>query len=858
MLVILPLVSSTLLAQVDTTQIVNTSNTEDSIIVRPKENPKKSSFNLQHQLKYDAVDSTIMDWKYQKAYLYKNGMVEYGAIILKADYIEIDLKLNTVYAKGMPDSTGKIVGLPVFKDGDDEYTTDSLHYNFNTKKGLVNNVTKKEGEAYVWISEGKKMPDNTMYVLNGHFTTCDAGHPHFRIKYTKGKVIPNDKIVTGPIFLEIEDVTLPLALPFGFFPNKRGRANGILIPTYGYTENRGYHLKDGGYYWGLGPHADLSIRGEIFSRGSWGLSGASRYKLNYKYNGNINVSFNNNKFGDPQSPDFYKIKTFNIQWQHAQDPKANPNSNFSASVNFGSSKHAQLNSTNLQDRLNSNYASSISYTARLWQNYNLGIDLSQRQNNYTREMTLNTPSLTFSTPRYKPFERIKKIGQKTWYSNFYQNLQLGANINAQNQINTYDSLILKSKLSDFSNGIIGRVPISTNVNLGFFNWNTSAEVTNRVYFKTITKYYQSDTITIDTINIMPHEVVTSQNGVFTSLEYNLSTSISSRIYGMFIFKKGPIKAIRHVLTPNLALNYRPDFGLNKYDYYRSSIGANNVEIKYSKFEGSIYGSPSSGKSGSISLSVDNNFEMKVKSKKDTITGDKKVMLIESASFSTSYNMAVQEFNLAPLSLRMRTTLFKKVSVNFNAIWDFYALDTTGKRINEFYWKTNKKLLRPESFNYYFSMDYSLSPDKLKGKEKPKDLQSQSGTNEELDLINQNRDKYVDFNNPWNLTSGFYYSKNYTFNFKENKFTNNWSMTLNLNGDINITKKWKIGVRTGYDFFMKAMSPTSIDIYRDLHCWEMSFNWIPSGYYKSYNLTIRAKSSILQDLKLNKKRDWKDY
>ena len=854
------LINAELQAQTDSSQFVVNKTNGDSINISKKDSIDSDEFNLDNKLTYRADDSTIINYEIQKAYLYKNAYVEYGTTVLKAHYIEIDLANNSVFATGLPDSTGKMAGIPVFKDAGDEYTTDSLHYNFKSRKGLVNNVTTKEDEAYVWISEGKKMPDNTMYVLDGHFTTCDAEHPHFRVRFKKGKVIPNDKIVTGPIYLEFSDIPTPLFLPFGFFPNKKGRANGILFPKYGYTENRGYRLSEGGYYLGLGPNADLALTGEIYSRGSWGLKGVSRYRTNYKYSGNIELGFNSNVTGDKLDPDYSVEKTFNFRWTHVQDPKANPNSNFSASVNLGSSKHNRLNSTSYNDRINSNYNSSIAYTAKLWQKYNLNIALNHNQNNYTRQISMSTPNINFSTPRFTPFERFKTPGKKNWYRSIYENIQLSYTMTGQNMLNSTDTTFLKTKFSDFKNGIQNRIPLSTNVTLGFFNWNISMDLNNRVYFKTIDRYYNADTVFTQGDTILPHLVTDTINQLASSFEYSINTGLNTRIYGMYTFTKGPVKALRHVMTPALSFTYRPDFSQSKFGYYQHYTDASGKDVMFSIFEGGIFGVPSSGKSGNLSFSLDNNFEMKVKSKKDTVTGDKKIKLIESLSFSTFYNLAAEKFNLAPLTVSARTTLFKKIAINFSGRWDFYSLDSLGVRQNVFYYKTNQKLLRPESFQWNFSMDYVFNAQTFKKKsDKQKEDQSTTlASRDDVNPISQQPLHKVDFSVPWSMNVNYNFSNSYVYVFKTNSFEKSLVQTLNVSGDISLSKNWRVGLSSGYDFQNKGISPTSFDIYRDLHCWELSFNWIPIGTWKSYNLTIRPKANMLQDMKYEKKKSWFDY
>ena len=831
---------------------LNSREIEGDSIVNTKTKKKTKTIDLINKVRYTADDSIRMDWGQQKAYMYHNAEVDYDGINLKAEYIELDFKNNTVYAVGVADSTGKVIGNPVFKDGKDEFETTSLTYNFDTRVGIVNNVTKDEGDMYIWLSKGKKMSNDITYVQSGHFTTCSAKHPHYRIRYKKGKIIPDDKIVTGPIYMEVEDIPIPLILPFGFIPNKKGRANGILFPSYGYSENRGYNLTDGGYYWGLGQHADLALRADIYSHGSWGIKAHSRYNFRYKGQGDLDVRFANNKYGETDVGDFTQDQSFFIRWNHRQDPKANPNSSFSADVNFGSTDYNSLNSNNTQDYLTNTFHSSIAYRATLWGNYNFTANLGHNQNSKTGAINMTLPQVSFSTPRYYPFKRKKPIGKKKWYEKVMLSYKMDTKIN----LNTVDSLFGQVTFEDFDKGVRHVIPLSSTINLGHFTWTNSANFTERWYFQSTYKNWEDTTYTGND-TILPH-LTTDYYSEFTAVhEYSFNSSINTRIYGMYIAKKGPIKALRHVITPNLGFTYHPDFGAAKFNYYTSYTDKNGDEIRYSRFAGQMYGTPPDGKSGSVNLSVDNNFELKVRSRKDTLKGEKKIKLIESIRFGTSYNLAKTEFQLAPLSLTARTTIVKGLSVRFAGYWDFYALDSTGKRINEFNWNVNKRLLRRNSSELNFGFVYNINHNSLK-KKRQKKYESSKGTPEELNEVNANPDHYVDFNNPWNANFNYTWRITDAFNMTTGTYDQKVVQTLGFRGDVNITKKWKIGITTGWDFLANDLSFTSVDIYRDLHCWELMFNWIPIGDRKSYNLTIRVKSPMLQDLKLNKRKDWRDY
>ncbi|MBN2745999.1 MAG: LPS-assembly protein LptD [Bacteroidales bacterium] len=823
------------------------SLTSDSII--PK---KPQNFILESRIIRTAKDSVKINYKTQKAYLFGNAKVEYENITLEAAYIEIDFVNNTVYATGMPDSSGKMIGEPVFKEGADEYKTTVMKYNFTTRKGLVYNVTKQDGDAYIFLAEGKKMPDNTTYVHKGHFTTCSLPHPHYSIRYNKGKIIPDDKIVTGPIYMEIEDIPIPLVLPFGFFPNKRGRANGILIPSYGYTENRGYFLSNGGYYIGLGEHVDLALRGDIYTKGSWALRALSNYNWRYKANGNVQVQFAKNKYGETDTDNYSEEQQYFINWFHRQDPKANPNSNFTANVNFGSTQYNKLNSYNANDIVSNEFQSSISYSTRIGNN-NLNININHNQNSSSHQMTLLLPTLTFSTQRINPFQRKLQVGKTRWY----EKINFTYNMEARNQLITTDSMLSKTQFSDFDNGIKHNIPLSVTIPVGYFNWTNNINLNEYWYFSTINKTWDPNLIVN---NVDTGGVVSQENlGFSAAHDVSFSSGMSTRIYGMFGLKYGPVRYLRHVLTPTASFSYRPNIS-KELNYYREYVNDDGDVIRYTIYEGGIFGSPPDGKSGAINLSLNNTLEAKIRSKKDTVTGMKKIRIIESFTLGTSYDLAKEEFQLAPLSVLARTTILKQIGVQFTGNWDFYAFDPVTKtRINKLNWEVNNKLLRQNSYNINLTLNYSLSANTFKNKKKPKpEYKSEQGSSEELRQVNTFPEHYVDFNNPWNVTVNYSYVYTDAFNTSQNNYIRTRVTTLNFSGDVNITKKWKIGVSSGYDFTAKDLTFTTIDIYRDLHCWELMFNWIPTGFRRSFNLTVRVKSPLLQDLKLTKKRDWRDF
>ena len=833
----------------------------DSLIesgaIQRKIEKKKKSLGLKTKATYDADDSLIMDRVNNMLYLYHNAVVNYDGIILKAEYIELNFDKNTVYAVGVPDSTGKIIGSPVFKDGGDEYEAGIIEYNFDTKKGLISDVTKNEGDIYIWMKKGKKLPSNITYVETGHFTTCSAKHPHYRIKFKKGKIIPDDKIVTGPIYIEVEDVPLPFVMPFGFIPNTSSRANGILMPSYGYTENRGYNLTNGGYYWGLGDHADLQLRGDIYTRGSWAVKALTRYNFRYRGSGSVNLNFAFNKYGETDTKNYNEDKTFQFKWSHRQDAKANPYSSFSANVNFGSKNYNKLNPKSSEDYLTNTMMSSISYSARFGSGYNFTASFNHSQNSKSGDIDMTLPQISFSTPRYYPFKRKKAVGSQRWY----EKISMSYKMDARNNLKTNDSVFMQTKWKDFDNGVKHVIPISSTVSAGSFNWTNSVNLTERWYLQSVNKYYEPDTTMVGGVPVPPHTVTDRNYGFQAVHEFNYNSSVTTRIYGMYMAKNGPL-ALRHVITPTLSFNYHPDFGEEPYNYWQEYTNDDGDVIRYSNYDGMMYGYPADGKSGSVGLFFDNNFELKIRSRRDTINGGtKKIKLIDNVRFGTSYNLAAKEFALAPFQVTARTQLYKGLSVRYAGYWDFYALDTSGVRINTFVWNApDKQSLRKNSSVFNLSFNYSLNSNtfkKKKDKDK-KDYKSKKGTKEELEELNGHKEDYVDFNNAWRASVSYTLAYKENYNLTKNTMAYDFVQTVNFRGSINITSKWKIGGSTGWDFKTNQITYTSVDIYRDLHCWELMFNWIPMGFNRSYNLTLRIKSPLLQDLKLNRKRNWRDY
>lgn len=801
----------------------------DSIVVNLKDSVAKGA--IQSKIDYKASDSIKLNVKEKKAYLYGNVEISYESILLKAAYVEMDFTNNTLFASGINDSSGNEIGKPDFADGSNTFTAKSLKYNFDTKKGYVKNIITNEGESFLQGATVKRFNDNTANIKKGFYTTCDLEHPHYAIRFGRARMIPDNKIVSGPAYMEIADVPTPLLLPFGYFPNKKGQISGILIPTWGESANRGFFFEKFGYYWAVNDYFDLTFQGDVYTRGSWAAYISSNYKKRYKYDGNVDLSYAWNNIGEKFAESFQQTKDFKIQWSHRQDPKARPNSSFSANVNIISSNYSKYNASSTGEYLSNTFESSIAYQTSLFKGKsNLSLNLGGKQNVQTHELQLWLPQVNFSVNTFYPFRKKNKAGALKWYDN----ISVGYVMDVQNYINTYDSLLLTSRIFDImQNGMKHSIPIRSSVKiLKFFTWTNSLNINERWYLYSLDKQWYND---VDTSYLRYDTIQRFQ----AAHEFSYSSELITKIYGVYQFKKGALKAIRHVMTPTVSFSYHPDFGTQFWGYYKyAQIDSAGNTNRYSIFGSNIYGSPPDGLSGKINFGLNNNLEMKVRNRKDSVTGSKKIVLIDYLRISTGYDIAKDSLNWDPLSINGRTRLFSLIDVNFSGQWDPYAANEKG-RIATFEWKQNHRLMRRENTRWILGVGYTVSDKNFQKKDKT----SQAKT--------------PVFLNQWNLNFTFNFTYSANFNYQKNNFNKDTIMTLGCSGDFYITPKWKVGFFTGFDFKTKKFAYTSFNIYRDLHCWEMSMEWIPYGPRKSYNFTIRIKSTILKDLKINKKSDWRD-
>ncbi len=805
---------------------------------------KLSKDSLDVPVSYNADDSIVTDVKDRKILLYNNSVVKYDDITLNAYFIELDWKENTVSAWGLYDSvTLKTTGLPEFTQGEDNYEADKITFNFKTKRAKVLNVFTQEDEGFIHSEAVKRNADNSYYAKDNKYTTCNfKDHPDFYISASKMKVVPDKVIVSGPAHLVIEDVPTPLIVPFAIFPLHKSRASGILLPEFGQRADLGFGLTNGGYYFALGNYYDLQLRGDVYSRGSWKLNAITTYSKRYKFNGNFSVSFGRTRNYLLEFNQVSRKNDFFVSWNYNQDSKANPKGRFSASVNAGSSSFNKTYSYNANDYLSNTFKSSVSYSRVMNSKMSYSINMGHDQNTQTHLVAVKLPALNFSISRITPFKKRISNGTAKWF----EKIGISYSLTAENKVQQYDSLLFQpATLQKFSNGVKHTIPISTSFNLfKYINISPSFTFNQVMYLQSIRKNWDadSDEISIDTVK-----------GFETGYDYNSAISMSTRIYGIKNFKHGKIKAIRHVMNPSVGVSYHPDFGASKYGTYKlvkvDSLG--NTQL-YSIFEKSPFGGTSYGKFGGINFGLSNQLELKVFSKKDTINNVKKIKLLDNLSLTSNYNLAVDTFQLGYFNLNASTILFDKINLRYNSVFDPYTINESGRRINSFLLHSQNKIARLLSTSISAGATFHSKTKKPINNYKVTDFNQ-----DEFEMINNNPMAYADFNIPWN------FSVNYILSLRKNivnaQDTNIYSQTLNVNFDFNLTEKWKISGQSGYDFKRKDFSYTTLEIYRDLHCWQMKISWIPFGTRQGYFLNLNVKSSVLQDLKLVKRSSaWGSY
>lgn len=830
----------------------NTQNaySQDSLFVQKqdsldlKKNKKKAV--LDARIDYSAEDSLTFFLDNKDVFLYNKAKIDYDKMKLESGFMTVNFDTKTLFAEGVKDSTDTITQAPIFKEGNAEYKSKELKYNFDTKQGLISNVFTKESDGYLHGEKVKKKDDRTMYISSGMFTTCDnEDHPHFGISFSKAKAITDDKIVTGPAWFSLMEIPLPVGIPFAYLPFTDGKKSGFLMPSYGNAANRGYYLRNIGWYFAINDYIDLALRGDIYTNLSYALNISSSYVKRYKYRGSIEFRYEDNHTGLKNTPSYSSSSDFKFRWTHSQEAKSHPYRTFSANVNLVSSKFNQY-TTNVSDYFNNTTTSSIAFSTRFGSAWSFTANLGESYNINSGAISLDLPSMTLSSIQFYPFRKKKSSGKRKWY----EDISFSYRANLINTIDTYDSLLTSSDLiKNFRNGIMHSIPISSNVKiLKHLNWTNSISYTERWYTNSLSKTYNPETDLIDKDTI--YGFIANRNANFTS-------SINTRLYGMFTFKKGFIKAVRHVINPSISFNYTPDFSepsLGFYDFYTDKEGK---RVYYSKTENGVFGSPPQGASGVISFSLGNNLEMKVPDKNDTVEGMRKIVLLEAFNISSGYDLARDSVNWQPLRLTARTTLFKKLLINFSAAYTPYVLNDNGVLTNELLWHKEGRLFQKQNSQWTLNMSWNLNSKADHSQttgdyHSPTEMQYSPFSNP-----NEILSDHVDFSIPWNLTLGVNYSRLSSYIVSIAGYQTNQSATLTARGDLNLTEKWKIGFSSGYDFINKDFTYTSIDFYRDLHCWEMRMNWIPFGPRQGWNFSISVKAPMLQDLKYEKRNDFRN-
>ena len=850
---------------------------------------RKKAGGVDAPVQYTAEDSLVYDAPHKVAHLYGNSNVKYTNMDLTSDKISMDIDKSNVKATGTADSTaeGGVKGKPVFKMGSDTYDTDTIAFNFKSKKALINNVYTEQQDGFLTGARSKRDSTGAIYLQHGRYTTCDDPHPDFYISLSRAKVRPGKDVVFGPAYLVVCDVPMPLAIPYGFFPFTKSYSSGFIMPTYGDESDRGFYLRDGGYYFAVNDKWDLKLLGEIYTKGSWGISAASNYRKRYKYSGSFFFSYQDTKTGDKGMPDFAEQESFKVQWSHRQDSKANPFSSLSASVNFATSSYERNNLNSLynpQTMTQSTRTSSVSWSTGF---SSIGLSLSATanlsQNMRDSSLAVTLPDLNISIARFYPFRRKKMVGDEKWY----EKIAMSYTGHISNSINTKEDQFMKSNIiKDWRNAWQHQIPVSASFTLfKYININPSFNFSDRMYTNKVTKSWDEQKQT---------EVCDTTYGFHNVYNWNMSVGMSTKLYGFWVPNRklfgDKIQAIRHVITPTVSFSYAPDFGASRYGYwetYQKTDADGNVSlVSYSPYQNSLYGVPGKGKTGSLSFTLGNNLEMKVKSDKDS-TGFKKISLIDAFDINMSYNMAAKVRPWSDMNINLRLKWWKNYTFNMNAVFATYAydLDEQGNP----YVGTHTEWSRGRFGRFQGmsqNLSFTLTPEKLaklfggKSDDDEKDNKRKDQDEDGLDTdIESNvddtlekgktaakkkggkaktdSDGYMAFKMPWSLTFGYGVTmredtRKEKFNKQSMRYPYKFTQTLNMSGNVRLSDGWNISFSSGYDFDNHKMSMTTASLQRDLHCFNMSCSVVLSPY-TSYNFTFRCNASTLTDaLKYDKR------
>lgn len=843
---------------------------------------RKKSGALDAPVTFSSEDSMVYDAKSKVARLYGNSNVKYQNMDLSSDRIQMSLDSSLVRATGTADSTGAISGTPVFTMGQDKYESDTMAFNFKTKKGFIYNVYTEQEDGYLSSQHSKRDSSGVLYLEHGRYTTCDQPHPDFYIALSRAKVRPGKDVVFGPAYLVVADVPLPLAIPYGFFPFTKSYSSGFIMPSYGDESSRGFYLRDGGYYFAMSDKWDLKLLGEIYTKGSWGLSVASNYRKRYRYNGSFFFSYQNTKNGDKGMPDYTEQTSFKLQWSHRQDPKSNPFSSLSASVNFASTSYERNNLNSMYNP--QSYTQSLRTSSVNWSTSfsSLGMTISGSanlsQNMIYSTVSLTLPDLNISVSRFYPFKRKHMAGKERWY----EKISMSYTGQFSNSIDTKEDKLFKSNLiKDWRNAFQHNIPINANFTLfNYININPSFNFTDRMYSNKVMKSWDEQAQT---------ERADTTYGFYNVYNWSMSIGASTKMYGFWVPSKkifgDKIQAIRHVLTPQVTFSYAPDCGSRYYETYQKTDADGNVSlVEYSPFENGLFNVPSRGKTGSVTFDLSNNIEMKVKSDKDS-TGYKKLSIIDELGFNMGYNMAAKEKPWSDLTVRLRLKWWKNYTFNLNAVFATYAyeLDDNGRPYVSNHTEYSKgRFGRFQGLSQNIS--FTLNPEKLKkwfggGDDEEDATEDDNNTedddtgiesNVDDDMVNgQNgarkknagkaetdADGYMKFSMPWSLTFGYGITMRENtsgkFNTKTMRYPYAFTQTLNFSGNIRISDGWNISFSSGYDFENHDLSMTTASLSRDLHCFNMSCSVVLAPY-TSYNFSFRCNAATLTDaLKYDKR------
>lgn len=835
---------------------------------------------IMQDITYFAEDSIVADFPNNKLYLHKEAWFEYGDMRLDADLIIIDWEKSEIYASGQTDSLGNISGNPFFKQAGTEYEVrKEMRYNFKTQKAIIKDVVTEQQDGILRGETIKRTEDGSIYMDHGYYTTCKLTDPHWHISSNKIKSIQGKQVVSGPFNLYFNGIPTPLGLPFGIIPNTpEEKASGIIFPSYGQEQQRGIFLRDFGYYFAINDYVHTRLTGDVYSNGGWGAKSQSIYKKRYRYSGSINLDFQ--KFVSPETVETpIDYNSFKIAWSH--NPESRGNSRFSASVNAGSTSYFNniINPSSFQNNVTSDLQSNINFTKTFTGTpFVFSSSMRHSQSVQTGEVNLSLPTMSLVMNRQSPFKNLKFEPLKTFNVAYNFNLQnsitnrvpqgfgIGSDISGGNQSSeivdfTVDNF--KFLLQNANNGAQHTIPVSSNFRLfKHFTGTASANITELWYLQRLNYFYNPATERIDRI---------SEDGFNRVTFYSSSFNLNTNIYGFYNFKKGKIQTIRQLIQPSFGFSFTPDFSDPSFGYYQEVQANERGDIqRLSRFQGFIYGGAPIGESRALSINIRSVLEAKILSETDsTEATTKKIPLLENIDFNTSYNFAADSFQLAPFNIRARTSFFdRRLSVNLSAILDPYAVESSTnlsgqvitRNINEFAWKNGQGIgaIRNATLN----LNASINPNSSKSQGEVRDeltnqfLQDGGRMNEfvqsEINRIATDPSQYIDWDIPWNLTFGY----NLSFS-NQASGTKNVTQTINMNGDVSLSEKWKINFNTGYDAQTKELTQTMIGIARDLHCWQMNVNWIPFGRFTSYNIDIRVKSSILQDLKVSRRRSFFD-